>query len=50
MRNVKLADESVYPVDQCNLSFGRLQIEIGDPDETVRGLSNGENGNCSGNV
>ena len=40
MRNVKLADGSVYPVDQCNLSFGRLQIEIVDPDETVRGLAN----------
>lgn len=40
MRNVKLADGSVYPVDLCNLAFGRLQVNVIEPDVTVRGLAN----------
>ncbi len=36
MRNVKLKDGSTYPVDLCNIAFGSLQINIADPELTVR--------------
>ena len=39
MRNVVLADGSVYPVDLCNIAFGRLQINIIDSAQTVRGVA-----------